>query len=163
MAKPNQQCTSFLFYLLSWIVYLIFPKQNVTKIFFWRRNIIFGRPLCQGATLDRVKFKVSCCKRQFWQFCSQRWLRARVPPPRPVGFLQVWLSSSNWSSCFSQLVLTKMWPGLMGRGALGGAALSPRALLPERQQPSQVRDRPRGATRHCGEGPQRYTGSINSW
>ena len=27
----------------------------------------------------------------------------------------------------------------MGRGALGGAALSPRALLPERQQPSQVR------------------------
>jgi len=28
-------------------------------------------------------------------------------------------------------------PGLMGRGALGGASLSPRALLPERQQPSQ--------------------------
>ena len=55
MAKPNQQCTSFLFYLLSWLEYLIFPKQNVTKIFFWRHNIIFGRPLCQGATLDRVK------------------------------------------------------------------------------------------------------------
>ena len=29
----------------------------------------------------------------------------------------------------------------MGRGALGGAALSPRALLPERQQPSQVREK----------------------
>ena len=26
-----------------------------TNIFFGRRNIIFGRPLCQGATLDRVK------------------------------------------------------------------------------------------------------------
>ena len=59
--------------------------------------------------------------------------------PDPSGFSRSDCQLSDFHRIFFKM--TKIRAGLTGRGALGGAALSPRALLPERQQPAQVREK----------------------
>ena len=100
----------------------------------------------------------------YFEIC--RWLKARGQPRKPDVFHQVWsLTLIEPLDSFAKpvlkhcLTMSHNVSGLLGRGAIGGAAgLSPRALLPERQQPPQVRP-----SRYNGDKDKDFDGKTQTW